>query len=94
MAQPGTARVEAELTGRRGRSRTALPYSLGSRRSWPSWNGGGRSPSTIWAAAKLARRAAERAVTVARRQAGEVEAAVEALDAEDGAADAGGGAAD
>ncbi|MEU5783744.1 hypothetical protein [Micromonospora lupini] len=44
--------------------------------------------------AKLARRAAERAVTVARRRAGEVEAAVEALAAEEGDADAGGGAAD
>ncbi|MGQ5260390.1 hypothetical protein ACTWLT_06490 [Micromonospora sp. ZYX-F-536] len=44
--------------------------------------------------AKLARRAAERAVTVARRRAGEVEAAVEALAAEEGAADAGGGPAD
>ncbi|MBQ0991768.1 hypothetical protein PSH03_005274 [Micromonospora sp. PSH03] len=44
--------------------------------------------------AKLARRAAERAVTVARRRAGEVEAAVEALAAEEGNADAGGGAAD
>ncbi|MEU8181813.1 hypothetical protein AB0B86_13710 [Micromonospora sp. NPDC049047] len=44
--------------------------------------------------AKLARRAAERAVTVARRRAGEVEAAVEALAAEEGNADTGGGAAD
>ncbi|MGC4878092.1 hypothetical protein ACLQ26_17770 [Micromonospora sp. DT43] len=44
--------------------------------------------------AKLARRAAERAVTVARRRAGEVEAAVEALAAEEGDADAGDGAAD
>ncbi|MET7877914.1 hypothetical protein [Micromonospora profundi] len=44
--------------------------------------------------ARLARRAAERAVTVARRRAGEVEAAVEALVAEEGDADAGGGAAD
>ncbi|WCN82284.1 hypothetical protein [Micromonospora sp. LH3U1] len=44
--------------------------------------------------AKLARRAAERAVTVARRRAGEVEAAVEALAAEEGDADVGGGAAD
>ncbi|MFF0229973.1 hypothetical protein [Micromonospora sp. NPDC005254] len=44
--------------------------------------------------AKLARRAAERAVTVARRRSGEVEAAVEALAAEEGDADAGGGAAD
>ncbi|MDG4807848.1 hypothetical protein O7634_13920 [Micromonospora sp. WMMD1120] len=44
--------------------------------------------------AKLARRAAERAVSVARRRAGEVEAAVEALAAEEGDADAGGGAAD
>ncbi|MFG2047179.1 hypothetical protein ACGFIW_07090 [Micromonospora sp. NPDC048935] len=44
--------------------------------------------------AKLARRAAERAVTVARRRAGEVEAAIEALAAEEGDADAGGGAAD
>ncbi|MFF0313566.1 hypothetical protein ACFYPH_02810 [Micromonospora sp. NPDC005252] len=44
--------------------------------------------------AKLVRRAAERAVTVARRRSGEVEAAVEALAAEEGDADAGGGAAD
>ncbi|RLP87287.1 hypothetical protein EAD89_19300 [Micromonospora sp. BL4] len=44
--------------------------------------------------AKLARRAAERAVTVARRRAGEVEAAVEALAAEEGDADPGGGPAD
>ncbi|MFC5923634.1 hypothetical protein [Micromonospora vulcania] len=44
--------------------------------------------------AKLARRAAERAVTVARRRAGEVEAAVEALEAEEGNADSGGGPAD
>ncbi|MET8306481.1 hypothetical protein [Micromonospora sp. NPDC005173] len=44
--------------------------------------------------AKLARRAAERAVTVARRRAGEVEAAVEALAAEEGTADSGGGPAD
>ncbi|PWR07126.1 hypothetical protein DKT68_20330, partial [Micromonospora acroterricola] len=44
--------------------------------------------------AKLARRAAERAVTVARRRAGEVEAAVEALAAEEGDADSGGGPAD
>ncbi|SIN33388.1 hypothetical protein [Micromonospora cremea] len=44
--------------------------------------------------AKLARRAAERAVTVARRRAGEVEAAVEALAAEERDADSGGGPAD
>ncbi|MFF5051890.1 hypothetical protein ACFY1S_01725 [Micromonospora sp. NPDC000663] len=44
--------------------------------------------------AKLARRAAERAVTAARRRAGEVEAAVEALAAEEGTADSAGGAAD
>ncbi|MFF0150357.1 hypothetical protein [Micromonospora sp. NPDC005203] len=44
--------------------------------------------------AKLARRAAERAVTVARRRAGEVEAAVEALAAEEGNADEDGGAGD
>ncbi|MFC8300469.1 hypothetical protein [Micromonospora orduensis] len=44
--------------------------------------------------AKLARRAAERAVTTARRRAGEVEAAVEALAAEEGTADSAGGAAD
>jgi hypothetical protein len=44
--------------------------------------------------AKLARRAAERALTAARRRAGEVEAAVEALDAEEGDADVDGGGAD
>ncbi|MBM0228064.1 hypothetical protein, partial [Micromonospora sp. ATA51] len=44
--------------------------------------------------AKLARRAAERAVTAARRRAGEVEAAVEALDAEEGDATGGGQQAD
>ncbi|MER7443210.1 hypothetical protein [Micromonospora avicenniae] len=44
--------------------------------------------------AKLARRAAERALTAARRRAGEVEAAVEALDAEDGDSSTGSGEAD
>ncbi|WP_229399810.1 hypothetical protein [Micromonospora okii] len=40
---------------------------------------------------KLARRAAERALTAARRRTGEVEAAIEAVDAEEGAADGGAG---
>ncbi|SIR36795.1 hypothetical protein [Micromonospora avicenniae] len=44
--------------------------------------------------AKLARRAAERALTAARRRAGEVEAAVEALDAEDGDSSTGSDEAD
>ncbi|MFC3504311.1 hypothetical protein ACFOOK_25550 [Micromonospora krabiensis] len=44
--------------------------------------------------AKLARRGAERALTAARRRTGEVEAAVEALDADEGAAGRGGGEAD
>ena len=44
--------------------------------------------------AKLARRGAERALTAARRRTGEVEAAVEALDAEEGDAGTGGGEAD
>ncbi|GAA4567252.1 hypothetical protein GCM10023176_19060 [Micromonospora coerulea] len=44
--------------------------------------------------AKLARRAAERTVTTARRRVGEVEAAVEALDAEEGDAAADGQRAD
>ncbi|GAA3738614.1 hypothetical protein [Micromonospora maritima] len=39
--------------------------------------------------ARLARRGAERAVTAARRRAGEVEAVLEALDAEEGDADSG-----
>ncbi|MFU8870699.1 hypothetical protein [Micromonospora sp. SL4-19] len=43
---------------------------------------------------KLARRGAERSVTAARRRTGEVEAAMEALDAEEGDADAGGDRAD
>ncbi|MFI2665101.1 hypothetical protein [Micromonospora carbonacea] len=43
---------------------------------------------------KLARRAAERAVTAARRRTGEVEGAIEAVDAEDGAAAEGPGGAD
>ncbi|WP_328340208.1 hypothetical protein [Micromonospora sp. NBC_00421] len=44
--------------------------------------------------AKLARRAAERAHTAARRRTGEVEAAIEAVDAEEEDATAGGGKAD
>ncbi|MFU8852094.1 hypothetical protein ACNAW0_14100 [Micromonospora sp. SL1-18] len=44
--------------------------------------------------AKLARRGAERSVTAARRRSGEVEAALEALDAEEGDADVGGDRAD
>ncbi|MEV1329020.1 hypothetical protein AB0J20_05525 [Micromonospora costi] len=44
--------------------------------------------------AKLARRGAERTVTAARRRTGEVEAAMEALEAEEGAAGTGGGEAD
>lgn len=44
--------------------------------------------------ARLARRGAERAVTVARRRAGEVEAVLEALDAEEGDAEAGAERAD
>ncbi|WBB72862.1 hypothetical protein O7602_24680 [Micromonospora sp. WMMD1128] len=44
--------------------------------------------------AKLARRGAERAVTAARRRAGEVEAVLEALDAEEGDAEAGDDRAD
>ncbi|MEV6690064.1 hypothetical protein AB0M35_01120 [Micromonospora sp. NPDC051196] len=43
---------------------------------------------------RLARRAAERAASAARRRTGEVEAAVEALEAEEEDAGAGGGAAD
>ncbi|MFI7435705.1 hypothetical protein [Micromonospora haikouensis] len=43
---------------------------------------------------KLARRAAERAVTAARRRTGEVEGAIEAVDAESGAAAEGPGGAD
>ncbi|MFC4148398.1 hypothetical protein ACFO0M_19265 [Micromonospora mangrovi] len=44
--------------------------------------------------ARLARRAAERSVSVARRRTGEVEGAVEALEAEEGAAAGGGERAD
>ncbi|MEU4634886.1 hypothetical protein AB0F90_10745, partial [Micromonospora chalcea] len=44
--------------------------------------------------ARLARRGAERAVTAARRRAGEVEAVLEALDAEEGDADTGDDRAD
>ena len=69
------------------------PYSIVLRPSWPSWSGGARSPSRT-SAGPGSPPAAERAVTVARRRAGEVEAAVEALAAEEGDADAGGGAAD
>ncbi|MFC8901724.1 hypothetical protein ACFT2B_03470, partial [Micromonospora sp. NPDC057140] len=43
---------------------------------------------------KLACRAAERAVTAARRRTGEVEGAIEAVDAEEGAAAEGPGGAD
>ncbi|MFF3866849.1 hypothetical protein [Micromonospora sp. NPDC001898] len=43
---------------------------------------------------KLARRAAERAVTAARRRTGEVEGAIEAIDAEEGTDAGGGGGAD
>ncbi|WP_432903204.1 hypothetical protein ACQP1S_04280 [Micromonospora matsumotoense] len=44
--------------------------------------------------AKLARRAAERTLTAARRRTGEVEGVIEAADAEEGDATAGGGEAD
>lgn len=93
-AQADQERAEAELTEATGQERDGAAVLDGLEAELAELERRRAVAEQDLSRAKLARRAAERAVTVARRRAGEVEAAVEALAAEEGNADAGGGAAD
>lgn len=93
-AQAGQERAEAELTEATGQERDGVAVLDGIEAELAELERRRAVAEQDLSRAKLARRAAERAVTVARRRAGEVEAAVEALAAEEGDADTGGGAAD
>ncbi|GGO03255.1 hypothetical protein [Micromonospora parathelypteridis] len=93
-AQADQERAEAELTEATGQERDGASVLDGIEAELAELERRRAVAEQDLSRAKLARRAAERAVTVARRRAGEVEAAVEALAAEEGDADAGGGAAD
>ncbi|MEU4527552.1 hypothetical protein AB0F49_04920 [Micromonospora ureilytica] len=93
-AQADQERAEAELTEATGQERDGTAVLDGLEAELAELERRRAVAEQDLSRAKLARRAAERAVTVARRRAGEVEAAVEALAAEEGTADADGGAAD
>ncbi|WP_327032910.1 hypothetical protein [Micromonospora ureilytica] len=93
-AQADQERAEAELTEATGQERDGAAVLDGLEAELAELERRRAVAEQDLSRAKLARRAAERAVTVARRRAGEVEAAVEALAAEEGTADADGGAAD
>ncbi|WP_433129418.1 hypothetical protein ACQPWW_04545 [Micromonospora sp. CA-240977] len=93
-ARTDQQRAEAELTEAAGQERDGAAVLDGIEAELAELERRRAVAEQDLSRAKLARRAAERAVTVARRRAGEVEAAVEALAAEEGDADAGGGAAD
>ncbi|MEU4550981.1 hypothetical protein EV382_5925 [Micromonospora violae] len=93
-ARADQERAEAELTEATGQERDGAVVLDGLEAELAELERRRAVAEQDLSRAKLARRAAERAVTVARRRAGEVEAAVEALAAEEGDADAGGGAAD
>ncbi|MEU8253932.1 hypothetical protein AB0C06_06655 [Micromonospora inaquosa] len=93
-AQADQERAEAELTEATGQERDGAAVLDGLEAELAELERRRAVAEQDLSRAKLARRAAERAVTVARRRAGEVEAAVEALAAEEGDADAGAGAAD
>ena len=71
-------RAEAALAEASGRSGTAPPYSIGIEAALAELERRRAAAEQEVGRRKLARRAAERAVTVARRRAGEVEAAIEA----------------
>ncbi|MFF5177418.1 hypothetical protein ACFY2Q_05265 [Micromonospora sp. NPDC000316] len=87
-------RAEAELTEATGQERDGAAVLDGIETELAELERRRAVAEQDLSRARLARRAAERAVTVARRRAGEVEAAVEALAAEEGDADVDGGAAD
>ncbi|SCE80433.1 hypothetical protein GA0070607_1784 [Micromonospora coriariae] len=93
-ARTDQERAEAELTEATGQERDGAAVLDGIETELAELERRRAVAEQDLSRAKLARRAAERAVTVARRRAGEVEAAVEALAAEEGDADAGGGPAD
>ncbi|MCZ7376938.1 hypothetical protein [Micromonospora sp. WMMC250] len=93
-AQADQERVEAELTEATAQERDGAAVLDGIEAELAELERRRAVAEQDLSRAKLARRAAERAVTSARRRAGEVEAAIEALVAEEGDADAGDGAAD
>ncbi|MEV4655318.1 hypothetical protein [Micromonospora sp. NPDC049301] len=93
-ARSDQERAEAELTDAAGQERDGAAVLDGIEAELAELERRRAVAEQDLSRAKLARRAAERAVTVARRRAGEVEAAVEALAAEEGDADPGGGRAD
>ncbi|MEU1682938.1 hypothetical protein ABZ422_28160 [Micromonospora zamorensis] len=94
LAQADQKRVEAELTEATGQERDSVAVLDGIEAELAELERRRAVAEQDLSRAKLARRAAERAVTVARRRAGEVEGAIEALAAEEGDADGGAGAAD
>ncbi|MFG1897453.1 hypothetical protein ACGFIP_25915 [Micromonospora zamorensis] len=94
LAQADQKRVEAELTEATGQERDGVAVLDGIEAELAELERRRAVAEQDLSRAKLARRAAERAVTVARRRAGEVEGAIEALAAEEGDADGGAGAAD
>ncbi|NYH44927.1 hypothetical protein HNR22_004654 [Micromonospora jinlongensis] len=94
LAQADQKRVEAELTEATGQERDGVAVLDAIEAELAELERRRAVAEQDLSRAKLARRSAERAVTVARRRAGEVEAAIEALAAEEGDADGGSGAAD
>ncbi|WFF02862.1 hypothetical protein [Micromonospora sp. WMMD964] len=93
-ARADQERVEAELTEATAQERDGVAVLDGIEAELAELERRRAVAEQDLSRAKLARRAAERTVTSARRRAGEVEAAIEALAAEEGDADAGAGAAD
>ncbi|MCG5471834.1 hypothetical protein LADH09A_005869 [Micromonospora sp. LAH09] len=94
LAQADQERVEAELTEATGQERDGAAVLDGIEAELAELERRRAVAEQDLSRAKLARRAAERAVSAARRRAGEVEAAIEALAAEEGDAAGGAGAAD
>ncbi|MFI6162041.1 hypothetical protein ACIA59_19120 [Micromonospora haikouensis] len=93
-ARTDQERAEAELAGAAEAEHDGAEELAGIERSLAELERRRAQAEQELSRRKLARRAAERAVTAARRRTGEVEGAIEAADAEEGAAAEGPGGAD
>ncbi|MFE9182522.1 hypothetical protein ACFYMB_04205 [Micromonospora haikouensis] len=93
-ARTDQERAEAELAGAAEAEHDGAEELAGIERSLAELERRRAQAEQELSRRKLARRAAERAVTAARRRTGEVEGAIEAVDAEEGAAAEGPGGAD
>ncbi|MGY3516726.1 hypothetical protein ACVMYR_10485 [Micromonospora sp. PTRAS2] len=93
-ARTDQERAEAELAGAAEAEHDGAEELAGIERSLAELERRRAQAEQELSRRKLARRAAERAVTAARRRTGEVEGTIEAVDAEEGAAAEGPGGAD